>query len=683
MQISTASINQIPRDWVGNIKRIQETINEAKKQGSQLLITPELSVSGYGCEDYFFEESIAQKALEATLSLDIPEGMLVTVGLPVFFGNRLYNAVALLQHDVIGETIKGLSFKKQLAMNGIHYEARWFTKWDADKVIQTSDITGYEIPVGDPIFDFADARIGFETCEESWVPNRSARTLFERGVDIIVNSSASHFAINKFETRKQLVLDGSRTFGAAYVYANLNGCEAGRAVYDGGCLIASGGKIIAQGERFHYTDSSLITAVIDLHENKLTHQMNSQLADSNKVNCGVFKLHCDAGSHPDTLRRNKIGSSFALQGDVNSIAKWEFSSDLEHEEAIRAVALGLRDWSKKTHTNGFALSLSGGADSTFVAAATYLSVYLELCEYKLKGLPVSEHLSNFAQELPEPFESKPLLDMSVDEIRQFTQDIMEGYMFTLYQGTSNSSDVTLNAAKSVAKGTGAMFDDWNIEELTKEYTRLTEGTIARSLNWEDDDIALQNIQARVRSPGIWFLANIKNKLLLTTSNMSEGAVGYVTMDGDSSGVLAPISGITKGRVLKILHWLHDTGLIIETRENPYNHNMGCLYPVINQKPTAELRPEEQNDEDDLMPFDILDRIVELFMVKRKSEESIINTLIHEFDTYEEDVLQGYVALFFRLFKRNQWKRERQAPGFHIEVNSLDPKTYGRFSLFSA
>lgn len=678
MQISAVSLNQIPKDLKGNVARIQQAINEAHKSGTQLLVTPELSITGYGCEDYFFEEGLAEKAMLAARSLVIPKGMLVTVGLPVMFCNRLYNAVALLQDDGVAQFVKGISFKKQLAMNGIHYEARWFTKWESDNVVFTKDLTGYEIPVGDPVFDFGKCRIGFETCEESWVPNRSARSLFERGVDVIVNASASHFAIGKFDTRKQLVLDGSRTFGAAYVYANLNGCEAGRAVYDGGSLIASGGKIIAQGERLHYTDYSLTTAMIDLHENKLTHQMNSQLADLNKVDTGVIKLHCDNYA----LRGNKIGASYALQGDVNKVAAWENSENLEHEEAIRAVALGLRDWSKKTHTNGFALSLSGGADSALVAVATHISVYLEIAEFKRKGLRLSEHLEKYKQETPEFDWDGNLQSLSTEEIMEVAQEIMEGYMVTLYQGTSNSSDTTLNAAKSIANGTGALFDSWNIESLTEGYKTLTENTIARSLNWKDDDITLQNIQARVRSPGVWMLANIYNKLLLTTSNMSEGAVGYVTMDGDSSGVLAPISGITKGRILKLLSWLNETGLVIDGTDESYLYALPCLEPVVNQRPTAELRPEEQNDEDDLMPFDILDRIVELFMVKRKSEDSIIATLVREFEHFEKEQLEEYVQLFFRLFKRNQWKRERQAPGFHIEVNSLDPKTYGRFSLFT-
>ncbi|CAM3603669.1 Glutamine-dependent NAD(+) synthetase [Vibrio aerogenes CECT 7868] len=669
MIVSSASINQTPRDWTGNISRIQAVIDQAAKAGATLIVTPELGISGYGCEDYFYQEKLTDTALQALSRLRIPDGVLVTVGLPVLFCNRLYNAVALLQNSPDSQIIQGMAFKKQLAMNGIHYEARWFSRWESGSVVYTDQITGYPIPVGDPTFDYQGYRIGFETCEESWVPNRSARALFDRGVDIIINASASHFAIGKFATRKQMVIDGSRTFGAAYIYSNLNGCESGRAVYDGGCLIASGGDIIAQGERLHFTDSAIICAAIDAHDNRLVQQMNSQTAELNNIMTDTICLD----THPGDVAASPEASAVTSVPPVSvpPLQPWETSAGLHHEEAIRAVALGLRDWSKKTATNGFALSLSGGADSALVAVATHLSVYLELSEYKRKGRQLSTHLARF---LPETSADGRLLS----DIPSLTKRIMHHYMLTLYQGTGNSSETTLNAAKSVATGTGACFDSWDIDPLIKSYQALSEKTIARPLTWEQDDIPLQNIQARVRAPGIWMLANIDNKLLLTTSNMSEGAVGYVTMDGDSSGVLAPISGITKGRILNILSWLNTTGILVD--ETPYP--LPCLQPVVDQRPTAELRPEQQNDEDDLMPFAILDRIVELFMVKRKCQQTIFETLTGEFPHYSHHQLNHYVELFFRLFKRNQWKRERQAPGFHIEVNSLDPKTYGRFSLFT-
>ncbi|MEI8599202.1 hypothetical protein P4S64_20890 [Vibrio sp. M60_M31a] len=136
---------------------------------------------------------------------------------------------------------------------------------------------------------------------------------------------------------------------------------------------------------------------------------------------------------------------------------------------------------------------------------------------------------------------------------------MANMLTTAYQASANSGSVTRTAAQKVAESFGAKFLNLSVAEVVKNYESMISKATNLELNWNDHDIALQNIQARVRSPSIWFIANLENKLLLTTSNMSEGAVGYCTMDGDSSGVLAPISGVTKSRILKLLVWLEQKG----------------------------------------------------------------------------------------------------------------------------
>ena len=125
--------------------------------------------------------------------------------------------------------------------------------------------------------------------------------------------------------------------------------------------------------------------------------------------------------------------------------------------------------------------------------------------------------------------------------------------------------------------------------------------MGRQLSWERDDLALQNIQARARGPSVWLLANIRGALLLATSNRSEAAVGYATMDGDTCGGLSPIAGIDKAFLRRWLVWLE--------KEGPAEHGpMPALSAVNVQEPTAELRPSQagQTDESDLMPYEVLD-----------------------------------------------------------------------------
>src|SRR5690606_6715289 len=216
----------------------------------------------------------------------------------------------------------------------------------------------------------------------------------------------------------------------------------------------------------------------------------------------------------------------------------------------------------------------------------------------------------------------------------------------VYQSTSNSSERTFNAARELAESIGAQFHHWGIDEEVSTYTGKVEKAIGRELTWQTDDISLQNIQARARSPIIWMLANIQGAILITTSNRSEGDVGYATMDGDTSGSLAPIAGLTKTFLLKWLKWA----------EEHLGHT--GLSRINNLEPTAELRPPErlQTDERDLMPYPILAEIEILAIRDRKSPKQVFDEMkMHHAD---HEKLKLYVRKFFRLWAANQWKRER-------------------------
>jgi len=258
--------------------------------------------------------------------------------------------------------------------------------------------------------------------------------------------------------------------------------------------------------------------------------------------------------------------------------------------------------------------------------------------------------------------------------------IMPQVLTTAYQQSENSSNITAHAATQLAKALGATHHQWSISNEVAAYQDKIEHALGRTLCWEQDDIALQNIQARARSPGVWMLANLEHKLLIATSNLSEASVGYCTMDGDTSGVLSPIGGISKSLVLKLNDYLCQTGL----RVNGERIKIADLSAIVNQNPTAELRPTEQRDEADLMPFEVLDAIRVLtqvyFYVK---DELLIKLKTSDFNgVYSDAQLGGYIEKYFQLYQRNQWKRERLAVSFHIEHDSACPKTYRRFPVLS-
>jgi NAD+ synthase (glutamine-hydrolysing) len=248
---------------------------------------------------------------------------------------------------------------------------------------------------------------------------------------------------------------------------------------------------------------------------------------------------------------------------------------------------------------------------------------------------------------------------------------------TAYQATENSGKVTREAARDIAEAIGANHSELDVSELHHGYLRTIEQALGRKLDWKMDDLALQNIQARVRSPGIWMLANIRNALLLSTSNRSEAAVGYATMDGDTSGGLSPIAGIDKAFLRQWLRWM-------ETKGPDGLHPMPALSAINKQAPTAELRPaaSHQTDEDDLMPYDVLDAIERAAIRDKRAPVEVFHILTVEYASYDKKQLGVWVDRFFRLWCRNQWKRERYAPSFHLDDENLDPKTWCRFPILS-
>jgi NAD+ synthase (glutamine-hydrolysing) len=257
------------------------------------------------------------------------------------------------------------------------------------------------------------------------------------------------------------------------------------------------------------------------------------------------------------------------------------------------------------------------------------------------------------------------------------RDRVRALLTTAYQSTRQSSDVTRAAARAVAEAIGANHLELDVEDLVTGYVERVESALGRKLAWQTDDLALQNIQARTRAPSVWLLANLAGALLLSTSNRSEAAVGYATMDGDTAGGLSPIAGVDKNFVRSYLRWLEVEG--------PLGFGpIPALRAVNEQEPTAELRPAGavQTDEKDLMPYDLLDAIERAAIRDKRSPKEIFALVAPEFPALGKEQLLVYVERFFRLFARNQWKRERYAPSFHLDDESLDPKTWYRFPILS-
>ncbi len=644
IKTGTAALNQTPLDWENNKRNILNAIGKARDENVQILCLPELCLTGYGCDDAFYSPHLFETCLDFLSEIASEcQGIITTIGMPLRLDHKIYNASCL----IADRKILGFVCKQHLPNYGVFYEDRWFQRWPSG-VQDEIEINGLRYPVGDLIFDIDGIRIALEICEDGWVPARPAAKHYPHGVDIILNPSASPFSFRKFETRERLVMDASRTYACTYLYTNLLGNESGRLIFDGDAMIASNGSLLASSPRFSYADFTLTTAVADLDVNRIEQsKIKSPVPGVRKYVYGHFEFD------------DQVKPAF----ETAQLEAFEKGGFLKEEEFARAVCLGLFDYLRKSRSAGFTISLSGGADSCACAA---------LCGLMIRLGDESIGFENFRSRLS----YIPGIATAGSE-----EEMAAILISTIYQGSENSSEDTLRSARTLAESIGAVFYEVNISPLVEAYTGMIKQQTGLDLNWDKHDIALQNIQARVRAPGVWFLANLNNHLLLATSNRSEVAVGYCTMDGDTAGSISPIAGIDKAWLRSWLIWLEKTGCEVKGRHIRIE---GLKY-VNSLAPTAELRPpdKKQTDEADLMPYDVLNHIEKWAIKDKKSpKETFIFLESACKDIYGREQLHLWVARFFRLWSRNQWKRERYAPGFHLDDYNLDPRSWCRFPILS-
>ena len=396
-----------------------------------------------------------------------------------------------------------------------------------------------------------------------------------RGVDVILNPSASHFAFGKLEMRQRFVLEGSRAFGVSYVYANLLGNEAGRAIYDGGALIATGGQLVAAGPRFSFADWSVTTRGRrrrrDPDEPGPARRAIRPRLDDAAGEPGSSPAR--SGSQPSSPSRRRTG-----------LASWETRPHLKEEEFTRAVALGLFDYLRKSRSRGFVVSLSGGADSAAVAVPR-----------RAHG-PARRRRAGLARAVPREARLRPRARSG----RAIDARSCGSSCSASTRRPATARRRPAKAARAVAEAVGAEFHELDVDPLVEGYVRLVAARDRPAARpGRTDDLALQNIQARVRAPGRLDARQPARRAAALDQQPLRGR-GRLRDDGrrhlrrphadrrHRQGVppaLAALAGDRRARTA----WAR-------SRRSP---------SVNAQAPTAELRPPaaSQTDEDDLMPYD--------------------------------------------------------------------------------
>lgn len=606
MRIGAASLRTTPLDWEGNRLRIEQLLAEARSQQVDIVVFPELCLSGYECSDFFWHPWTAEAAWESLqLLLPSTQGLIVAVGLPLEIYGELYNAAALLSD---GEII-GFALKKHLPYDAVFYEPRWFKPAPKYRLIEpkSQKPAGYAIP-----FLWGKYILTLEICEDAWQPRRPLT--FHR-THIALSLNASPFEMDKTLRRQRLAAESSYRYKCVYAYSNLLGNEAGKLLYDGESLIAWSGEIIAAAERFAYEDGTLVWADIPEEELKAAGRKSRLPLPASPV--VIFRPSPPRSEHPQQYRKPSTPPRFH---------RWA--------ELTEAIAMGLWDYLWKTQSRGFVVSLSGGLDS---AACAFLA------KYALD-------------------KAKRILSPQLYQSRLAYMKGAEPQVYTFYQATAQSSAETYERARALAQALNIPFHRWDVQPIVESYEALIESWLGRPLSWTEDDIPRQNLQARVRVPALWMAANLLGALLITTSNRSELSVGYSTMDGDSAGGIAPIAGVAKSDLREWALWAAET------------FHIPPLKAIAEATPTAELRPGGQSDEEDLMPYPLLNAIETHLVQKQLSP-----IMLRRYFAGNEDKVEK----FLRLFRISQWKRERTAPGFHVDGHDMDPRSAARFPILHA
>ena len=537
MKIALIQHNPVIGDFGRNLAAISGWLEQARRQGCQLAVLPELAVSGYPPQDLLERPAFLDDHDRAFARL-----VTETRGIAVLCGHitrhtgpsgkPLHNSASLFSDGQLLFTTE----KQLLPTYDVFDESRYFEPGK-----QSRSVT------------FAGMRLGVTICEDIWNDDQ----IFSRPLypidpvgglmagpagppDLLLNLSASPFHIGKETLRQRIFTNICQRHHVPLIYVNQVGGQDSL-VFDGGsrCLDRRG-NTVAQAHRFK---EDLVVV--------------------------------DTG---------------AWQGEIREITP---ADDPEAAEAWEALVLGCRDYVSKCGFSRVVLGLSGGVDSALTAtiAATALG--------RDKVLGVA---------LPSPYSSAE----SIEDARQLAQNL--------------SIDFTLLPITPI------------FEQFLDTLAPLFAGAAA--------DVTEQNIQARIRGNLLMALANKQGRLLLSTGNKSENAVGYCTLYGDMSGGLAVISDVPKQLVYAICRHINRDGEIIPSR-------------TIDKPPSAELAPD-QRDEDDLPPYPVLDQILTAYLEENRSVAEIVAR------GFDRAVVEDVV----RRIRINEYKRKQAAMGIKITTKAF-------------
>jgi NAD+ synthase (glutamine-hydrolysing) len=523
LRIALAQLNLFVGDVAGNTQRIIASSAEARDRlHADLVLFPELSLSGYPPEDLLFHNGLRQQVQTALERVRREtSGITVVTGYPEYVDQDIYNAAAVLRD---GQAIANYR-KRELPNYAVFDEKRYFQSGAESCIVELKGI-----------------RVGLIICEDVWFPN-PARAAKDHGAQLIVVINGSPYSLGYQQRREEVVRERVRETGLPIVYVNLLGGQD-ELVFDGGSFVMN-----AQGE--------VVQRVAPYVE-------------------GLFPVDIDLVDGRAVPRPAHVEPLLSEEASVYS-----------------ALVMGVRDYVTKHRFPGIVLGLSGGIDSALTLA------------------------------------------IAVDALGS---DRVHAVMMP----SRYTSQMSLDDAAAEAKSLNVRYDVISIEGMFATALASLQDVFAG----RQPDTTEENIQARSRGLLLMAISNKTGRMVLTTGNKSEMAVGYATLYGDMAGGFAPIKDCSKMLVYRLANYRNSVSPVIPQR-------------VIDRPPSAELRPD-QKDSDSLPPYDVLDAILELFI---EDDLSVDDIAARGFD-------RATVGRVLEMVKRNEYKRRQAPPGVRISARAF-------------
>jgi len=504
--------------------------------------------------------------------------------------------------------------KEKLPLYNVFYEARTLARGGPGLY----DVVD-GIPFGDLVFELDFGALALEVCEDVWSPDGPMRRRTYAGAELVVNVSASPFRIGVAETRREMIATRAADCQATVAYVNLVGGNDGL-VFDGGGYVAQNGRVVLDAERYR---EGVQAVTVDLDRTRRLRTENTTWREDQAAWGALAAKPARVKVAAPTRGRDALVFPFPPNRSffLPRHAAPRHPRDAFCEELLDALALGVGDYFEKNACfKTIGVALSGGRDSLLV-----LAVARRWIDRRFAALDDGARRAK-AREL----------------LRAF------------YLPTRYSSPETRAAAEQVARDLDVplavvSIDDAFDREIAAVERMLQPGEAVTPL-------ARQNVQARIRAERMWTWANAAGGLFLQTSNMSEKAVGYVTIGGDGEGALSVIANVPKTVVNYLLDWLLEkTGWA------------GVRLTLL--KPASAELAEDQEDERELMPFEVLDACFALFAGEKMTPAEVTLAVRAMFPAHPPERLTEWVARFVRLFSASIYKWV-QAP-LSLHVGNLD------------